>query len=104
MRHTRIPPSSSGNLHCVTGTRATPAAPPSWALPPALTDARPVVLVCVIGWIAAIVVTLIVAGPSSPVLPTCYAGLGIGALGVAIYLTQRAAARRGSKGAQRGIV
>lgn len=83
---------------------SSPAAQPAWALPSSLTDPRPVVLACVLGWVVAIVVTLIVAGPSSSILPTCYAGLGIGALGVAIFLIQRAAARRGAKGAQRGLV
>ncbi|WP_024793892.1 DUF2530 domain-containing protein [Tomitella biformata] len=78
--------------------------PPVWALPTSLTDPRPVVIACVIGWIVAIIVTLIVAGTSSPILPTCYAGLGIGAIGVAIFLIQRAAARRGTRGAQRGLV
>lgn len=85
----------------VTETSSETPATPSWALPPYLTDPRPVVLACVLGWIVAIVVTLIVAGTSSPALPICYAGLGIGALGAGVYLIQRTAARRGTKGAQR---
>lgn len=72
-----------------------------WALPKSLTDPRPVVIACVLGWIVTIVVTLILAGPDSPILPTCYAGLGIGAIGIGIFLLQRTAARRGTKGAQR---
>ena len=79
-------------------------APTTWALPPVLADPRPVVLACLVGWIVAIVVALIAGGPSSPVLPICYAGLGIGALGVGVFLIQRAAARRGSRGAQQGLL
>lgn len=92
-----------GNVPRVTDSSLSPAEPPVWALPRALTDPRPAVLACLLGWVAAIVVALIVAGPSASVLPTCYAGLGVGALGVGVFLAQRAAARRGDRGAQNGL-
>ena len=87
----------------VTETSSSASATPVWALPPALTDPRPVVLVCVVGWIVATVAILIVSGPSSSALPTCYAGLCIGAVGTLIFLAQRAAARHGVKGSQSGL-
>ena len=87
----------------VTDSSPNSAEPPVWTLPRVLIDPRPAVLACVLGWLVAIVVALIVAGPSASVLPTCYAGLGVGALGVGVFLAQRSAARRGVRGSQSGL-
>ena len=72
------------------------------ALPTALTDPRPV-----IGAGAALWALATIAAFTIPALhswrPITIAGLGVGLLGVSIFLWQRSAARRGSRGAQTGI-
>lgn len=73
-------------------------------LPAVWLDPRPPVAAGFVGWIIAIIIALIVDGTGSAILPICYGGLGAGALGVSIYLVQRAAARRGTRGAQPGLV
>ncbi|EKF22374.1 hypothetical protein C731_3639 [Mycolicibacterium hassiacum DSM 44199] len=71
-------------------------------LPPALLRPEPVIAVLTVGWIVAAVAAFTV-----PSLhgwrPYTLAGLGVGALGTLIYLWQRRAVRRGSRGAQNGL-
>ena len=77
-----------------------PPQPPS--LPAALLDPRPVIVVIAVAWLVAAVLAFAV-----DVLhgwrPFTIAGLGIGVLGTSIFLWQRHAVRRGSRGAQSGL-
>ena len=72
------------------------------ALPAALLKPWPVIVVIAAGWVIAVVVAFTV-----PALhdwrPTTIAGLGVGVLGTSIFLWQRHAVRRGSRGAQGGL-
>lgn len=72
------------------------------ALPAVLTDPRPVIMVGAALWAAAIIAAFVV-----PALhtwrPVTLAGLGVGVVGVSIFLWQRSAARRGARGAQSGL-
>ena len=72
------------------------------ALPVALTDPRPVIGVGALLWAVATLAAFVV-----PALhtwrPVTLAGLGVGVVGVSIFLWQRSAARRGSRGAQSGL-
>jgi hypothetical protein len=72
------------------------------ALPAALTDPRPVIVVGAALWAVAALAAFVI-----PVLhtwrPVTIAGLGVGVVGVSIFLWQRSAARRGSRGAQTGL-
>jgi hypothetical protein len=77
-----------------------PPVPP--ALPEVLLRPWPVIYVIAAGWLVSVVLAFTV-----PVLhdwrPVTVAGLGVGALGTSIFLWQRSAVRRGSRGAQRGL-
>lgn len=72
------------------------------ALPRALLDPWPVVVVGAIAWFA-----VALAAFAVPALedwrPIAIAGLGVGLLGTSIFLWQRRAVRRGSRGAQTGL-
>lgn len=72
------------------------------ALPVALTDPRPVIGVGAALWAVATLAAFVV-----PALhgwrPVTLAGLCVGIVGVSIFLWQRSAARRGSRGAQSGL-
>lgn len=72
-------------------------------LPPRLTDPRPMILTGTAAWVLALVVVLLSGDRFAAALPVCVAGLGVSAFGVFVYLLQRAAVRRGSRTAQRGI-
>jgi hypothetical protein len=78
---------------------ATPKPP---ALPAALLKPWPVIIVIAAGWLVALILAFTV-----PDLhgwrPTTVAGLGVGVLGTSIFLWQRRAFRRGSRGAQSGL-
>ncbi|MCB0923703.1 MAG: DUF2530 domain-containing protein [Mycobacterium sp.] len=71
-------------------------------LPAALTDPRPVIVTGAGLWALATLLAFVV-----PALhgwrPVTVAGLGVGVLGVSIFLWQRSAARRGARGAQTGL-
>lgn len=62
----------------------------------------PVIVVIAAGWLVAVVLAFTV-----PALhgwrPITIAGLGVGVLGTSIFLWQRHAVRRGSRGAQTGL-
>ncbi|RVW06423.1 DUF2530 domain-containing protein [Rhodococcus spongiicola] len=68
-----------------------------------LSDPRPVVAVGTLAWVLATVVVLLAGEPWSGALPVCYAGTALGVLGFGVFLVQRSAARRGKRGAQRGL-
>lgn len=77
-----------------------PPEPPP--LPRVLLDPWPVIIVIATGFLIAVVLAFTV-----PALhgwrPTSVAGLGVGLLGTSIFLWQRRAFRRGSRGAQQGL-
>jgi hypothetical protein len=77
-----------------------PPEPP--ALPAVLLDPWPVIAVITTGWVIAAVLTFTVPGLHEW-RPFTVAGLAIGALGTSIFLWQRRAVRRGSRGAQSGL-
>jgi len=70
-------------------------------LPPAFTRMRTVIGVGTLLWLVAVVVVAVTGPPQ--VLTTCLVGTGLGGVGWAIFAWQRAAARRGSRTAQRGL-
>lgn len=78
---------------------ATPEPP---ALPAALLAPWPVIVVIATGWLIAVVLAFTVPGLQDW-RPTTIAGLGVGVLGTSIFLWQRSAVRRGSRGAQSGL-
>ncbi len=68
-------------------------------LPKRLTDLTPVVIVGTALWLVALVVLFFTSG--GVWVQTCVAGILLGGIGFGIIFWQRAAARRGSKSAQR---
>ena len=76
--------------------------PEAPALPAVLLKQWPVIVTIATGWLIAVVLAFAV-----PALhdwrPTTLAGLGVGVLGTSIFLLQRSASRRGSRGAQQGL-
>ena len=76
-----------------------PEPPP---LPAALLEPWPVIAVITAAWVIAAVLAFTVPGLHEW-RPFTVAGLGIGALGTSIFLWQRHAVRRGSRGAQSGL-
>jgi hypothetical protein len=76
-----------------------PTPPP---LPALLLDPWPVIAAGALAWLVAAVTAFAI-----PALitwrPVTLAGLGVGVLGTSIFLWQRAAARRGARGAQKGL-
>ncbi|ADG99280.1 Protein of unknown function DUF2530 [Segniliparus rotundus DSM 44985] len=77
--------------------RACPA-----ALPAALRDPTPFVGALSVAWLVGLAVSL-ATGHWAGWGQTCLAGLVVGALGFALFLSQRRAARRGDRTAQRGL-
>jgi hypothetical protein len=79
-----------------------PDEPEPPALPASLLAPWPVIVVIATGWLVAVILAFTV-----PALhgwrPTTLAGLGVGVLGTSIFLWQRHAYRRGSRGAQTGL-
>lgn len=77
----------------------TPQPPP---LPAVLLKPGPVVAAIAAGWVVAAILAFTVTGLHEW-RPYTLAGLGVGALGTGIWLWQRRAVRRGSRGAQSGL-
>lgn len=77
-----------------------PPQPP--ALPAALLAPWPVIAVITCAWLIAAVLAFTV-GSLHDWRPITVAGLGVGVLGTSIFLWQRHAVRRGSRGAQSGL-
>lgn len=73
------------------------------ALPTALLDPRPVIIVGTTAWAMAISAALLIPALEKW-LPVSIAGCALGVLGTALFLWQRAAARRGARSAQPGLV
>ncbi|ALG83802.1 DUF2530 domain-containing protein [Gordonia phthalatica] len=72
-------------------------------LPAKLRAPEPVIVIGMLIWAAAtLIVWLTDVGPDSA-LTICLVGLGVGVLGTTIVLVQKAAVRRGSRGAQEGL-
>lgn len=72
-------------------------------LPAGWTDPRPPVAAGMLAWLIALIVFLAVDGPAATTTAVCWAGLGVGLLGLTIFVIQRSAARRGTRGAQSGL-
>lgn len=72
-------------------------------LPAPWTDPRPPVAAGMAAWLIALIVFLAVDGPAATTTAVCWAGLGVGLLGLTIFVIQRSAARRGTRGAQSGL-
>ncbi|MGV9801871.1 DUF2530 domain-containing protein [Mycobacterium sp. NPDC003449] len=81
---------------------ADPAGPQPPPLPAALLEPWPVIVVIAVGWLIAAVLAFTVADLHG-CRPYAVAGLAIGVLGTSIFLSQRRAVRRGSRGAQSGL-
>lgn len=77
-----------------------PEPPP---LPRGLADPQPIVALGTLAWFAAAVV-LLVTDRSPDWMWTCLAAGLLGLIGLAMIHLQRNAARRGSRGAQRGVL
>jgi Protein of unknown function (DUF2530) len=71
-------------------------------LPAILLDPWPVIVVVAVAWLIAAILAFTVA-ELHECRPFAVAGLGVGALGASIFVWQRRAARRGSRGAQSGL-
>jgi Protein of unknown function (DUF2530) len=71
-------------------------------LPAQLADPQPVIVVGALIWLAATILAFTVPAVENW-RPVTLAGLGAGALGTAIFVWQRSAARRGARGAQTGL-
>jgi hypothetical protein len=77
-------------------------APEPPALPAILLEPWPVIVAITAGWLIATVLAFTV--PSlHEWRPFTVAGLAVGVLGTSIFLWQRRAVRRGSRGAQSGL-
>ena len=77
-------------------------APEPPALPAVLLKPWPVIVVITAGWLVAVALAFTVPGLHEW-RPYTVAGLAVGALGTSIFLWQRRAVRRGSRGAQSGL-
>ncbi|MCH9736545.1 MAG: DUF2530 domain-containing protein [Actinomycetia bacterium] len=77
-----------------------PSLPP--VLPAALLAPWPVIVVITCAWLIAAVLAFTVTSLQDW-RPITVSGLGVGVLGTSIFLWQRHAVRRGSRGAQSGL-
>jgi len=73
-------------------------------IPSRFTDPRPVLAIGTGLWLIAVFGILVTGDRFADYLPVSLAGFAVGALGTTIFTIQRRAARRGSKGAQSGLV
>ena len=79
-----------------------PGQPEPPVLPAILLEPWPVIIAIAVGWLIAVILAFTVAGLDEW-RPVAVAGLGVGVLGTSIFLWQRHAVRRGSRGAQSGL-
>ena len=86
----------------MTAEPSQPGRPEPPALPAILLEPWPVIVVIAIGWLIAAILSFTSAGLQEW-RPIAVAGLGVGVLGTSIFLWQRSASRRGSRGAQSGL-
>ncbi|WP_028476148.1 DUF2530 domain-containing protein [Nocardia sp. CNY236] len=78
-------------------TQKVPQLPARWS------DPRPVLAIGSMLWLIATVVVWASGDRWATGRPVCLMGLGVGVIGLVIYLVQRRGARRGDKGAQTGL-
>jgi hypothetical protein len=71
-------------------------------LPPVLLEPWPVIVVGALAWLVAAAAAFLIPDLATW-RPMTLAGLGVGVLGTTIFLLQRDAVRRGSRGAQKGL-
>jgi hypothetical protein len=71
-------------------------------LPAVLLDPWPIIAIGALAWLVAAVAAFVVPALTTW-RPLTLAGLAVGVVGTSIFLWQRAAARRGSRGAQTGL-
>jgi Flp pilus assembly protein TadB len=71
-------------------------------LPAALLKVWPVIAIGAVGWLVAAVAAFVIPALASW-RPLTVAGLVVGVLGTTIFVWQRDAARRGTRGAQTGL-
>ncbi|GGP34795.1 DUF2530 domain-containing protein [Saccharothrix coeruleofusca] len=80
-----------------------PPAPPPPPLPPRLLDPVPVIVAGTGLWFLAFLGVLLFARDNTTLLWTCLCGGLLGLIGYGVFSWQRAASRRGSRTAQRGL-
>lgn len=77
------------------------------ALPRSTTEVTLVVAIGTLAWVTGAAVLwlahLVGGRPLDVWFTTCLVGAGLGALGFGVFRWQRSAARRGARGAQRGL-
>ena len=72
-------------------------------IPGYLLDPRPVVIIGTLAWTLALLGAMLVDEVNMRTVILCAVGVGVGALGTAVYALQRRAVLRGSAGAQQGL-
>ncbi|GAA4664873.1 DUF2530 domain-containing protein [Gordonia humi] len=72
-------------------------------LPASLRAPEPVIVAGMLAWLIATIVVWAADLGGDRALPICWVGLAVGALGTSIVFIQKAAVRRGSRGAQEGL-
>lgn len=72
-------------------------------LPARLRAPEPVIVVGMAVWLAATLIVWLGDLGGDRTLTVCLVGLGVGVVGTTLVLVQRAAVRRGSRGAQEGL-
>lgn len=81
----------------------TPRAPEVPPLPNYLLDPRPIVLLGTLAWTLALLAHMLMFEVDMRTVILCAVGVGVGAVGTAVYALQRRAVLRGSAGAQAGL-
>ena len=81
----------------------TPRAPEVPPLPNYLLDPRPIVLLGTLAWTLALLAHMLMFEVDMRTVILCAVGVGVGAVGTAVYALQRRAVLRGSAGAQTGL-
>jgi hypothetical protein len=72
-------------------------------IPTYLLDPRPVVIIGTLMWTLALLAHMLMDEVDMRSIILCAVGVGVGAVGTAVYALQRRAVLRGSAGAQRGL-
>ena len=97
--------SSSSDSHAPDGAadQAPAPRPQVSSLPNYLLDPRPIVLVGTLAWTLALLAHMLMFEVDMRTVILCAVGVGVGAVGTAVYALQRRAVIRGTKGAQVGL-
>lgn len=82
------------------GATDDPAVP---TIPTYLLDPRPIVLIGTLIWTVALLSNMLFFDGDMRTVILCAVGVGVGAVGTAVYALQRRAVIRGAKGAQLGL-